>query len=126
MGRRLKSWWVLCLAAAIAGCGSRPAGPLDQRLYGEWESRRGFVGTDMLDFRDDGTLKVTAFDGNKTKSYTAQWYVSAPGKEDIKLNMQAQGKEEFRTRRVKFRDDGSFELSEGSKILGRFERKRKG
>jgi hypothetical protein len=112
---------------AVLGCGGRtgPQGPLDSRLYGVWESRRGFVGTDTIDFHKDGTMKVTADDGQKKKSYTAQWYVTEQGKEQIKVNMQAQGKEEFRVRRIKFHEDGTFEMTEGSKILGRFEKKKK-
>jgi hypothetical protein len=112
--------------AAMAGCGSAgPAGPLDSRLYGTWESRRGFVGTDTLDFRQDGSLKVTADDGKKKKSYTAQWYVQQAGVDPLSLNMQSQGKPEFRARRVTFLEDGSFEMKEGSKILGRFQKKSK-
>ena len=115
---------LLFVLAAFFGCGrSGPIGPLDSRLYGKWESRRGFVGTDTLDFHSDGTLKVTADDGKKKKSYTSHWYVKDAGKTQIKLSMQAQGKEEFRVRSVKFRGDGSFEMSEGNKILGRFEKK---
>jgi hypothetical protein len=115
---------LLVLLTAVTGCGSsRPLGQLDSRLYGKWESRRGFVGTDTLDFRSDGTLKVTADDGKKKKSYTSHWYVKDAGKTQIKLSMQAQGKEEFRVRSLKFREDGSFEMSEGAKILGRFEKK---
>jgi uncharacterized lipoprotein NlpE involved in copper resistance len=91
---------------------------------GTWESRRGFVGTDTLAFHSDGTMQVTAFDGNKKKSYNAQWYVKEKGKDEIKLSMQAQGKEEFRVRLLKFREDGSFEMTEGKKILGRFEKKK--
>jgi len=107
---------------AVAGC-SDPTGPLDSRLYGKWESRRGFVATDTIDFHDDGTVKVTSFDGEKKKAYTARWYVKEKGQEQIKINMQAKGKSEFRTRSVKFHDDGSFEMTEGGQILGRFERK---
>jgi hypothetical protein len=113
----------LQLAVALVGCGSRPLGPLDARLYGKWEARRGFVGTDTLDFRSDGTLEVTSDDGQKKKKYTSHWYVKDAGKEQIKLSMQAQGKEEFRVRSVKFRGKASFEMSEGNKILGRFEKK---
>lgn len=97
---------LLSLTAQI-GCGSsRPLGPLDSRLYGKWESRRGFLGTDTLDFHSDGTLKVTDDDGKKKKSYTSHWYIKDAGKTQIKLSMQAQGKEEFRVRSVKFREDG--------------------
>ena len=115
---------VLLSLSLLVGCGSsRPLGPLGSRLYGKWESRRGFTGTDTLDFRSDGTLEVTADDGKKKKKYTSHWYVKDGGKEQIKLSMQAQGKEEFRVRSVKFRDKTSFEMSEGNKILGRFEKK---
>jgi hypothetical protein len=116
--------WSIALATlpGLLGCGHRPAGPLDARLLGVWESRRGFVGTDTLDFRDDGTLRVTTSDGQQEKSYTAQWYVAQPGAEPLKLSMQAQGKKEFRVRHLSFRDDGSFEMREGNNILGRFER----
>lgn len=114
---------VLLLATAI-GCGeASTAGPVDARLIGKWESRRGFVGTDTIDFRSDGTANISSFDGKKKKSYTAQWYVKEPGEEQIKINMQARGKEEFRVRKVKFRPDGSFEMTEGGTIIGRFERK---
>lgn len=117
---------VLTCLLALAGCGSSgPAGPLDSRLYGTWESRRGFVGTDTLDFQQDGSMKVTADDGKKKKSYTAQWYVKQAGADPLSLNMQAQGKKEFRARRVTFLDDGSFEMKEGNKILGRFQKKAK-
>jgi hypothetical protein len=121
---RFRLLLLLLSLALLVGCGSsRPLGPLDSRLYGHWESRRGFVGTDTLDFHSDGTLKVTADDGKQKKSYTSHWYVKEAGKEEVKLSMQAQGKEEFRVRSVKFRGDGSFEMSEGNKILGRFEKK---
>ena len=117
-------YFIVVAILACIGCGkSGPLGPLDSRLYGKWESRRGFVGTDTLDFRSDGTLKVTADDGKKKKSYTSHWYVKDAGKTQIKLSMQAQGKEEFRVRSVKFRGKSSFEMSEGNKILGRFEKK---
>jgi hypothetical protein len=120
--------WRLCLVVVLllpcAGCGpNRPLGPLDSRLYGKWESRRGFVGTDTIDFHSDGTMKVTADDGKNKKSYSSHWYVKGAGKQSISLSMQAQGKEEFRVRSVKFLEDGSFEMKEGSKILGRFEKK---
>jgi hypothetical protein len=114
---------LLLLVVGLAGCGSRPAGQIDSRLVGVWESRRGFTGTDTLDFKNDGTVQVTAFDGKKKKSYVGQWFVAEQGKEQIKVSMQAQGKEAFRTRRVKFHDDGSFELREGGTLLGRFEKK---
>jgi hypothetical protein len=121
MYRRL---FLFLLLTLLAGCGSsRPLGPLDSRLYGKWEARRGFTGTDTLDFRSDGTMEVTADDGQKKKKYTSHWYVKDAGKEQVKLSMQAQGKEEFRVRSVKFRDKTSFEMSEGNKILGRFEKK---
>lgn len=111
------------LAWGLVGCGGRPAGPLDSRLVGRWESRRGFTGTDTLAFKQDGTVEVMAFDGKNKKSYVGRWYVAEQGKEQIKVSMQAQGKEAFRTRRVKFHDDGSFELREGGTLLGRFEKK---
>ena len=115
---------LLLAVAMIVGCGSRPQGPLDSRLYGSWESRRDFVSSDTLDFKSDGSLKVTASDGKTSKSYTAQWYVKESGDDEIKINMQAQGKQEFRVRRIKFLNDGSFEMKEGNKILGRFGKKK--
>ena len=110
--------------ASYEAAARAPLGPLDSRLYGTWESRRGFMGTDTIHFRSDGTMKVTADDGKKKKSYTSHWYVKDSSKKgELKLNMQAQGKDEFRTRSVKFHEDGTFEMSEGGKILGRFEKK---
>jgi len=114
---------LLLSVSLLIGCGSRPLGALDSRLYGKWESRRGFTGTDTLDFRSDGTLEVTADDGKQKKKYSSHWYVKEAGQDLIKLSMQAQGKEEFRVRSVKFRGKTSFEMSEGNKILGRFEKK---
>ena len=115
---------LLLFLTLLVGCRpSRPLGPLDSRLYGKWECRRGFTGTDTLDFRSDGTMEVTADDGKKKKKYTSHWFVKDAGKEQLKLSMQAQGKEEFRVRSLKFRGKSSFEMSEGNKILGRFEKK---
>jgi hypothetical protein len=115
---------IATVSLVLAGCGKTgPLGPLDSRLYGKWESRRGFVQTDTIDFMSDGTMKVTSSDGKKKKSYTSQWYVSEKGDKQIKVSMQAQGKSEFRVRRIKFFEDGAFEMREGDKTLGRFEKK---
>lgn len=106
----------------IAGCGSSPSGPIDKRLIGKWETRRGLSNTLTIDFKNDGTAQVTNTEEGKSKSYTAKWYVAEKGKEKIKINMQAGGTSKYEMRGIKFLEGDFLEMNQGGKILGRFQK----
>ena len=108
----------------VSGCrsSSKPKGPITPKLLGKWECRKGFAGKVSMDFHDNNTITVGDTKGDKTTSYTAQWYLHEDGKDSLKIQILLPKKKDYELRLVKFLDAESFELKSGATIMGRFQK----
>ena len=124
---------VLCVAVCLPmlGCNSRgsaKSGPLSPRLVGKWECRKGFAGTITLHFKDDGSLEVSETRENKPSGYNGTWRLvedkkeADGGNDSLLIQMQTKKGGSLEHRTIKFQDSKNFDLKNGAKIMGRFQK----